>query len=188
MLQEALLRRLATREGRPRRVKAIMRGRVTVVITRGETGETETIEATNVVSNAGDLYYAEMMAGETPTNDFGAVDSLIGLGTAGDAPSKTSTYANITTKVSGGEAAFTTAYPKTDDQDAANTGKGSSVVTYKATWAAGVATSNGIDRVYIALDGATGTDPLLMYAVLNSFNKGASDTLTLYVNHTPTGV
>lgn len=168
-----------------------VKGRVTLVLRDAKTGKIKRVETTeNIVTNDGDLYYAQMGAGETPTNDFGAATSQINaLDNTGAAPAKASNFSNIGSSVgSSNPAAFTSGYPKTNDGDADNTGAGTDVVSYAVNF--GTAAANGtISRVAIHLTGATGTDPLLMYATLGaSVTKTSSDTLKIFVNHTMNGV
>lgn len=139
----------------------------------------------NLIVTTGDVYYAQRGAAEVPTNAF----SIFELGIGGSAPAKSSNRSAITTPVAGSQIAFSGGFPKTGDTDPLNTGGGASIVTYKGFWGQGVATANGIDRIIITVSSPGGTAPLLMYALFSSsFNKGAFDTLTVFVNHTFLGV
>lgn len=139
----------------------------------------------NLIVTTGDIYYAQKAAGQVPTDAF----SIFELGIGGSAPAKSSNRSAITTFVAGSQIAFASGYPKTNDTDPLNTGGGTNIVTFKGFWGQGVATANGIDRIIITVSSPGASADLLMYALFSSaFNKGAFDTLTVFVNHTFLGV
>lgn len=170
---------------RPRR---FVTGRVRAVKRNVFTGEITVYEADNIVTNDGDLYYAQMGAGETPTNDFGAASSeIVVLDGAGAAPGKASNWSNIGAAIgTGNPQAFDTNYPKTNDGDADNPSAATDTVTYLVSYATGEANGT-IVRVAIHLTGASGTDPILMYAAL-AVTKTSADTLKVFVNHNMAGI
>lgn len=140
---------------------------------------------TNIVTDAGDVWFAQQAAGETPTNAFG----LLELGTAGDAPGKASNRSNMTTKVTGSQKAFDGTYPKTDDGDADNPGSpGTDVVTWLVSYTTAEANDTGIDRAIITNTSPGASEPVLAYGTLTSFNKTSSDTLKFFWNITLNGV
>jgi hypothetical protein len=159
-----------------------IRGQVIVLLKGGKSGNKvlhrEVVE--NLIMTTGFKYYAELGAGETPTDNF----TKMGLGNAGNVPAAGSDRDDITGIVSGSELAFDATYPKTNDTgDGENTGDGPNTVSFRRTWAAGVATDSAIDRVFIVDDAATTASDLLMYATISSVNKTASDSLKIFVNH-----
>lgn len=164
--------------------RTTMKGNV-VAILRDERNNVRRITQPNIIVTTGDQYYAQKAAGESPTSAF----SIFELGIGGAAPSKSSNRSAITTPVSGSQIAFSAGYPKTNDTDPLNTGGGININTFKGFWGQGVATANGIDRIIITVSSPGASAPLLMYALFSSsFNKGAFDTLTVFVNHTFLGV
>src|SRR5690554_388988 len=75
------------------------------------------IPGLNIVTGAGDIYYAQVAAGETPDNDFTDANAGLRLGSSSTSPTKSDD--DVTTFLSGSEHALDGGYPKTDDDDAA---------------------------------------------------------------------
>jgi hypothetical protein len=150
-------------------------------------GTIEIAEGPNIVTDAGDLWYAQKLAlqGDTVTNDFAA--GRIVLGTGAVAPSKTSTYTNLT-PIAGSAKAQTAGYPKRNDSDTDNTGKATDSITWKGDWAAGdFNVASGIIEGCITIAAPAGGSPLLSHFQLSTFGKDSSTTLTLWVNHNVLG-
>tara|TARA_R110000822_G_scaffold310554_1_gene444042 strand:- start:30340 stop:30909 length:570 start_codon:yes stop_codon:yes gene_type:complete len=173
-----------------RRPLRVVSTKVIGILRNTKTGAVRKFESTNIVTNAGDLYYAQRGVNDTPTN-FTAVlvfDGIMELyNGATPAPVKTHIRSDMVGLVAGSGLAMDGGYPMVNDLDALNTGKGADVVTYKRTWAAGVATATGIVNVVITNPSPTAGDALLMHSVIASTDKGALDELILYVNHTMNG-
>ena len=161
-------------------------GENVIFIVRHKDG-TETVHvAENIVGDEGDLYYAERGAAQAPTNTFDTLE----LGTAGAAPGKSSDRSNMTSKIASSQKTPESGYPKTNDGDADNSGKGTDIVTWKFAYAKGAITGTDIDRGIITIAAPAASEKLLTY-----FTFGAAFTLTsddelkaVYVNHTFTGV
>lgn len=146
----------------------------------------EVFATKNIITDSGDQYYAELGAGETPTN-FGT--PFMSLTTAQNAPSKTSDFSDLTTIVASGTLAIDGGYPQTNDSDADNPGTvGIDIITWRRSW--GTSQANGtIIGEGIHQSGASGTDPLLNHAAFGaSITKTSSDTLKTFVNHRANGV
>lgn len=142
------------------------------------------IKAENIVTDAGDIYYAQLGAEETPTNAF--IDCVLGTGLV--AADKTDDYSDMTVIV-GSPKAPTATYPKANCQDADNTGKAVDSVTWMYEWTGGDFNDAAIREGMISITSASGTDPLLTRWVWGAaFEKTATDTLTLFVNHNFLGV
>ena len=184
----------------PVKENVAIKGKVVAVLL-GPGGDVKQVaEGRNIVTNGGDLYYAERAAllttgtpiSPVPTNFTdvnGVPDMIMGYGTAGAAPGKTSDRSNITARTTGSELALDATYPLVNDPDADNTGSGTDIVTYHHEYGAGVGTDTGIDRVYLTNPSPGPSEVLLMYAVISPvINKGAGDTLKLFVNHQLNGV
>jgi hypothetical protein len=153
-----------------------------VVVLEGPLGR-RVFETDNLVTSAGDVHYAQRAAAGTTTNVF---DALV-LGTGSATPAKADTYAALT-PVSGSLKRFDAGYPKANDLDAGNTGKGTTVTTYRVTYGASEANASNISRLAITnfQNGSPGSsEPLLCHAAFGSaFTKTGTDTLTVYWNHT----
>jgi hypothetical protein len=177
-----------------------IKGTVVAVVKGPDGAIKQQVQARNIVTDDGNLYYAQRAAlltvGATispvPTNFTdanGVPDMIMGYGTAGNAPATTSDRSDITSISTGSELALDSGYPLTNDADGDNTGAGTTVCTYHREYAAGVGTDTGIDRVFLTNPSPGASEVLISYAVLSpSVNKAAGDTLKIFVNHTFLGV
>ena len=140
----------------------------------------------NIVTNAGDQFYAQKGCGETPTNFATFRQSLT---SAEGTPGKTSNFSNLTTVV--GTKACDSGFPKTNDNAVSPLNPGTvdiDVIAYRVTWttAEAVATITGLA---MHANGATGTDPILNLArFASSFAKTNLETLVTWANHRFNGV
>lgn len=157
-----------------------------IVLTNHKTGEVRKIWARNIVTNEGDKYYAQKACGETPTNAF----AQIYLCTAGPAtPAKDDNYGDFT--VSGGTgnpSAAESGYPKTNDDDADNTGSGVDIVSWEFDFATTDGPFTTITHCFISIAAASGTDPILnSYKWASSWSKDADTSAKIFTNHTVNG-
>lgn len=141
----------------------------------------------NIVTADGDRFYSQRAVLELPanfTNGAGVFDGVMELATDTAAPLKTDNRSNVSGLITGSQAAMAATYPKSNDADAANTGRGLTTVSYKSTWAAGVATATGIACVILTNPSPGAAEPLLLYARFDdgAFDKGAGDDLTIWAN------
>jgi hypothetical protein len=162
-----------------------IRGEV-IAILRGPSG-VRVHRTHNIVTTDGDRFYAQRGARETPANftdGSGVFDGVMELATDTGVPLKSDNRSNVSGLVAGSQAAMAATYPKSNDGDAANTGRGVAVVSYKSTWAAGVATATGIAAVLITNPTPGASEPLLLYAKFDDgvFDKGAADDLVVFCN------
>jgi hypothetical protein len=158
-----------------------------VVVLERENGEQLVwrYDDVNIVTNAGDQYYAQRAAGETPSVTFNTM--VLGNGTA-PTFTKTSNYGTLTGPISGSAKVVATGYPKTNDNDPDNTGGGVNVVTWKFAWAKTDFAATGINQAVITVPSPTSTSPILTGFTMTPFDKTTNDTLTIFVNHTFQGV
>ena len=153
-----------------------------VAILQGSEGK-RIIGAHNIVTDAGDLHYAQRGANEAPTNAFGVHE----MQTAGT-PGKTADRSNFTAIASSEKAHFA-AYPKTNDGDADNTGAGTDIVTWLVSYLKADFNDAAITHGIITNITPGASEPLLTgYAFAASFGKTADDTLKVFVNHEMLGV
>src|SRR5580765_3846343 len=153
-----------------------------LAIVEGEEGRL-LVPAHNIVTDAGDVYYAQKSASETPTNTF----NTLTLATAGT-PGKSATYASFTPIASTGKTP-TAAYPKTNDADADNTGASTKVVTWLFSYAKADFNNAAISHGEISATAPSGSVPLMTgFAFAAPFAKTANDTLKVFVNHQMLGV
>lgn len=139
----------------------------------------------NIVTNEGDRYYAQRACGETPTYNFNTM--VLGNGTQ-PTWSKTSTYSNLGSPISGSAKTVSTGYPKTNDTDPDNGGGGVDVITWKFSWAKTDFSATGINQAVITISNPSSGSPILTGFNMTAFDKTENDTLTIFVNHTVEGV
>ena len=144
-------------------------------------GSEEMIPGANIVTNAGDEYYASGAAG-TPA---WAVAGMR-LGTGVIAPGKTDT--DVQTFLAGSGKAIDATYPKVSDNDTDNTGAGTKVVTWRVSYALAEANGTAISELAIVDSITLPTKALNRALFAAAFNKTASDTLKVFVNHTFNGI
>lgn len=141
------------------------------------------LTARNIVTDAGDIYYAQQGANETPTNDFSFFE-MASAGTPAKGANRdsfTMIGSSLKTEASG--------YPQTNDQDANNTGAATDAVTHKVSYTAGDGVFSNISHGIITVTGATTGSPILAgWAFGSTFTKDGSTALDVFVNHTATGV
>ena len=142
----------------------------------------------NIVTNDGDLYYAQMASSTAPTNDFDhATTAGLILGTGLTAVGKTDTVTE--TIIVSGDTALESGYDKVNDGDADNTGAGTDIITWKYAYATGDFNDANISEGSIDVNHTTpGGAVLCHFLFAAAFAKSATNTLTVYVNHTFTGV
>lgn len=159
------------------------RGKIVVVLEGPEKGR-RVFETENIITTAGDVYYAQRGAGESPTNAFASLH----LGsTATPDTGKASNYGSIT-PINDTEKAPSAGYPKANDTDADNTGGGTNVVTYKYVYAKADFSHAAITEGIIKVAAGADTDPVLChFEFVAAFEKTVNDTLTVFVNHTCLG-
>jgi hypothetical protein len=148
------------------------------------TGERRLMLGHNLITDDGELHYAELIAQESPTNAFGAME----LATATPTQAASDDRSDYTVQ-SGSEKAFSSGFPKRNDTDTDNTGKGVDVFTYKAEYAAADGNWTGLDGGIITNASPGASEPILTgFDFASSVDKDSSTALTVYVNHAPTGV
>lgn len=162
-------------------------GRVLAIKKNLYTGQITKIHGVNIVTNSGDLYYAQKAMGESPTYNFTNGSGGMHLGTSTAAVAKTQT--DVQTENTAGRHAIKATYPKTADADSDNTGSGTDI----ATWTYEYLTTEGniVDiaegAIVLVLAGA-GTQALTRFLFAALFTKTSADTLKVIVNHQFNGV
>lgn len=142
--------------------------------------------ASNIVTGAGDTWYAEKACGQVPTNAFNRHAMASARTGAWTKTGTTSQYGNATV-IAGSSQANDATYPRTADPDTDNTGAGTNIVTHRVSYTA--ASFNGTIVAGIFHDSAqvVAASPLLTGYDFTSFSKAATDTLKVFVNHSVVG-
>lgn len=139
--------------------------------------------ACNIVTDAGDLHYAQRAVAEALTNAFG-IGELASAGT----PGKTANRSGFTL-IGSTQKAHASTYPKRNDADADNTGAGVDVVTFLQSYTKADFNAASITHGIITNATPGASEPILTgYAFAAAFAKTADDTLKVFQNHTMNGV
>lgn len=156
----------------------------TAVLLDGDGAEKQIVPFWNLITTAGDQYYAQKaiaaVAPASPSAPTAAACMKLGTGTT--AAAKSSTGAALVTYLTGSNAAFDATFPSA----AAVGGDGGWNASYKTTWAAGTATNSAITEVAICNDNANATSSAAntyARAVFTAINKTASDSLAITWTH-----
>lgn len=169
-----------------------VRGTVVAVLTDVRTGAREVHATRNIVTDAGDLYYAQRGAKETPTNftDGSAVfDGIVELATDTGTPAKGDDRADVSGLVTGSQKAMDSGYPKTNDGDSDNPGAATDVVTYRVTYDENTGLDPAIASVIITNPSPGASEPLLCYALFAApFSHHDNSSLKIFLNHQISGV
>lgn len=168
----------------------VLEGFGTAVLLDEDGAIKEVVEFRNLITDAGDLYYAQKMIAAIAPASPAAPTAMTGmkLGTGSTAASKAGAGAALVTYLAASNVAFDATYPQT-----ANLGSGLGVnAVYRCTWAAGVATSATINEVAMVNDSATNATSsaanTAARAVFGSvINKTATDSLVVTWNHKALG-
>lgn len=144
------------------------------------------IPGMNIVTNDGDVFYAQMGAAEAPTDDFDAAAAGWHLGTSAAAVGKGDT--DVTIEDILGRKATDATYPQTNDGDADNTGALIDATTWRVSYTTAEAIITGIQEGAIVDVRTAATAALTHFLFAASFNKTASDTLKCFANHQMLGV
>ena len=145
------------------------------------------IGARNIVTDAGDLYYAQLGASEATTNAFGVHIMATAFIPSG-VPGKTSDDDDFT-QIAASEKAIAATYPKTNDGDGDNTGAGTDIVTSLVSYLKADFNDAAISHGIITNAAPGAAEPILTgYVFAAPFGKTADDTLKVFVNHEMLGV
>lgn len=184
--------------------KVRLRGSVVVVLTNKFTGKKRTYKSKNIVTDAGDLYYAERGAllttgtpiGPVPSNftdTNGVPDMIMELyddSTPNTAPGKANDRSDLNgVLATGSDQAIDGTYPQVNDGDGDNSGAGVDIITYRVSYATGDANLADITDVILTNPSPGASEPLIMHAEFTAaFTKTSDDTLKVFVNHQMNGV
>ena len=156
-----------------------------VAVLEGPQGK-RVYETHNIITNDGDIFCAQMLAGETPDNAF--VNLVLGSGAA-PVPAKADDYDDIT-PIGDTNKAPSAGYPKSDDDDADNAADAAAnVTTWKYAYAKTDFSAASITEGVITIAAPEAESPVLChFAFDEAFSKTANDTLTVFYNAEAEGV
>jgi len=145
----------------------------------------QSIPFTNLITTAGDQYYAQKgIVGVSPTNPSApTVASGMKLGTGATAAAKSGAGGALVTYKTASNVVFDATFPSA----AAVGGDAGWNATYKSTWAAGVATDAALTEAVLVNDAAANATSIAAntYArvLFSAVNKGALDSLSITWTH-----
>lgn len=144
------------------------------------------IPASNIVTAAGDVWYAEKACAQTPTNGFNRHAMASARTSAWAKTGSASQYGNATV-IAGSSQANDATYPKTADSDTDNTGAGADIVTHRVSYTAAAFNGTIVAGLFHDSTQTVSGSPLLTGYDFTSFSKASTDTLKVFVNHDVTG-
>ncbi len=167
--------------------KVLLTGSVIAILRHPELEREIVIPGLNIVTNDGDIYYAERGVQEAVTDDFEAAAAGLRMGSSAAAVAKTDT--DVTTFLSNTALAVAATYPLTNDADGDNTGALVDAATWLYSYTTAQGNDNGIQEGAISdVRAGPSTAVLTHFLFAASFNKTASDTLKVFINHQMNGV
>jgi hypothetical protein len=163
------------------------RPNIVAVIYRADGTIRRIIPAKNIVTDAGAIWYAQKATGETVTNNF--TNMVVGTGNGG-AWGASSVYSNLTGAIGGSNKGADATYPKRNDGDAANTGAGTKVMTWRWSYTSSDFTSASAvtDAVITIAAPIAGSALLTGFTFGSNFTLAAGESVKIFVNHTLTPV
>lgn len=163
-------------------------GEVIAVKENVVTGAKLVMRGKNIVTNNGEIYYAQMTCSTTPTDDFdnSTAGLRLGQGTTGGG---NSTDVGVNTEVTTmrNTGAIESGYPKANDTETDNSGKAADVVTWHYYWSTTEGTGTGLNEGAIVNSLTGATVCLTHFDIGSTFDKTSSDTLRIFVNHAFSG-
>ena len=139
----------------------------------------------NIVTDAGDEYYAQKACTETPTHVF----SDMYLASAGPGTPAKGDLRSAFTDISGSAKAKTSGYPKTNDADADNPGMTTDTMTWLFSYTSGDGNWSGITHAYVTINAPGAAEHLLSsIKFAATWAKDSSTSAKIFVNHTELGV
>ncbi len=143
----------------------------------------------NIVTTKGEIHYAQRCANEAPTDAFTTMWLCTGRGgNANGAPAKTDNRGNYN-DIAASNKANSSGYPKSNDNDADNTGASNNTVSWLFSYAAGDGNFAAITHCYITKTGNTANDVLLCGVLFASnWAKDSNTSAKVFVNHAANGV
>ena len=174
---------------------------VLLVLKDAATGQViQVVGGHNLVTSAGDKYYAQVGARSVPSQTFNVGVMAIAFSYRNN-EGKTRTWGDFVFTQAGpivdytGKQSFDSGYPKASDSDTDNTGRGPTITTYRRTYT----TAQGnfkIKALGIARSGSTTSATATLRNLLNyitlptasQITKTSSQTLKVFVNHQMLGV
>jgi hypothetical protein len=166
-----------------------IRGHVLLILKEEDGTIVQREEIENLVTTAGKEFYMEAInesigGGSAPT----PATTKMALGLSGSAatPAVGNDLDDVGVADAEGIRTVEATYPKINDGDSDNTGAGAHTLTWKCIWPAGQYTQSTIGDVAVTETAAafpTSGEAIVNHGTFTNINKTATQTLTVYVNH-----
>ena len=151
----------------------------------------------NLVVDTGEEYYIQLIGQVAPTNAFNTM--VLDNPSVNDTIAATDNFSDLDTQGdgtlgenSGAEKAIDATYPKNNDDDTANPGRGEFVHTWRTSYLTTDFNTDAANDVRVGMitpTNPTTTDPILNHWNFTSpFAKPATAALVVWVNHSLVGV
>lgn len=157
-------------------------GNCLAVLINEKTGKKEYIWGSNIVSLKGNRWYATRAAAEA--SNFQVIALRLGI----NSTAVSNTDSDVGTSFTSCGLSIDTGYPMTSDADTDNTGRGSTVNTWRVTYATTDVSQAGIIELVLADSKTAPTNILNRAKFAAAFDKTSADTLKVFVNHQMLGV
>lgn len=158
------------------------RGNCLAVLENLNTGKKKYIWGSNIITLKGNRWYATRAMAEA--SNFAVIALRLGI----NSTAVSNTDSDVGTSFTSCGLSIDTGYPLTSDADTDNTGRGSTVNTWRVTYATTDVSQIGIIELVLADSKTAPTNILNRAKFAAAFDKTAADTLKVFVNHTMLGV
>lgn len=159
-----------------------------IAMLKFEDGHTEKYYSHNLVVNFGEEYYIQLIGQVGPTNTFDTM--FLGNPVGNDTPLAGDNFSNLGQGTLGSgttKKAIDATYPKNNDDDTTNPGRGEFVHTWRTSYLTTDFDTDGQNNIrtgVIVISSATGTDPILNHwNFVSNFAKSSASGLVVWVNH-----
>lgn len=150
------------------------------------------IAGKNIVTAAGNIWYAQKVGGGSLTNNFNYM--YLSQVAFSPSPNTNTDSSDLSGVISLSKKVIVAPYPTSNDTDTDNDGRGTAVVSHGFSWLRTDFNATGIQGVTIAETGTAwgGSESGPLLSARNEdapgFDKGETDTLKVFINHTLLGV
>jgi len=151
-------------------------------VVKHKDGTIDTYQGSNLITNEGDKYYAQKIAGVA--TDFDTPGFRLGI----DNTDPTKNDTDVITLLPGSEILISTQYPEVNNTDAHNPDGGENVVTWVINYPEGQLNSDQIIEGAIVDDKDNPTKAINRFLFAGTVTVTDTDSLTVYINHELVGV
>ena len=155
----------------------LLAGEVVAILKNKRTGNQYKFVTRNLVTNAGDQYYAEASVG---SESWSVVGMRLGWDPASADVAKADT--DVNSFLTGTNQNLDAGYPMTDDSDGDNVSS-VDIVSWRVSYGSSAANVGSISEIALVDNIASPTKALCHAVFATAFAKTSDDTLKIFVNH-----